>query len=200
MAWSQRAAQKIPDNHQEILMAAFLREALVIRDHAIPAELRVNTDQTQVVYQQGTKTTWNEKGVKQVATTGQEEKRALTGVPSIDAAGNLLAMQAIFAGKTKNSLPGEDSRGFKEAQALGFKLEPSGNGSYWSTHATMIKLVDEIIAPHFERKKVELGLPPTQCSIWKIDTWSVQRSKLFLDEMKKKHPTIIILFIPGGCT
>ncbi|KAF8202589.1 hypothetical protein K438DRAFT_2102020, partial [Mycena galopus ATCC 62051] len=103
MEWSQRAAtraaQKLPPNHEELLMAAFLREAMVIRDHAIPAELCVNTDQTQVVYRQGTNTTWNERGVKQVATVGQEEKRAFTGVPSISRAGSLLAIQAIFLGK-----------------------------------------------------------------------------------------------------
>ena len=47
MQWSERrttrAAQKLPTNYEEILHNAFLREAFVIRDHAIPAELRVNT-------------------------------------------------------------------------------------------------------------------------------------------------------------
>ena len=78
MRWSERrttrAAQKLPTNHEEILHDAFLREAFVIHDHAIPAELRVNTDQTQTVYQQGTKTTWNQKGAKQVAVIGHDEK------------------------------------------------------------------------------------------------------------------------------
>ncbi|KAJ6621668.1 hypothetical protein B0H10DRAFT_2187938 [Mycena sp. CBHHK59/15] len=46
----------------------------------------------------------------------------------------------------------------------------------------------------------KLGLPPTQVAIWKIDCWSVHKSKDFRDWMKKNHPYIIILFIPGGCT
>ncbi|KAF7371625.1 DDE superfamily endonuclease [Mycena venus] len=204
MEWSQRAstraAQKIPANHPELLMAAFLCEAMAVRDHAIPAELCVNTDQTQIVYQQGTKTTWDEKGAKQVATVGQEEKRAFTLVPSISRSGDKLPFQAIFSGKTDASLPRLGSRGYREAEGLGFKLEPSINGSYWSTHKTMLKLVDDIIAPYFERRKAELGLPATQCSIWAIDLWSVQRSEAFRTEMKRRHPTIIILYIPGGCT
>ncbi|KAJ7034110.1 hypothetical protein C8F04DRAFT_1039005 [Mycena alexandri] len=109
MGWSKRtatrAAQKIPPNHEEILRNAFLREALIIRDHALPAELRVNTDQTQVVFQQGTKKTWNEKGAKQVANTGQEEKRVFTYVPSISGSGGMLPGQAIFSGKSEASLP-----------------------------------------------------------------------------------------------
>jgi hypothetical protein len=43
MGWSERrttrAAQKLPANLDEILREAFLREAYVIRDHAIPAAL-----------------------------------------------------------------------------------------------------------------------------------------------------------------
>jgi len=85
MGWSERratkAAQKLPTNHEEILMNAFLHEAYVVHDHAVPADLCVNTNQTQMVYQQGTQRTWNESGAKQVSTTGQEEKRAFTLVP-----------------------------------------------------------------------------------------------------------------------
>jgi hypothetical protein len=70
--WSERratkAAQKMPPNLDEILTIAFLREACIIRDYGVPARLRVNTDQTQLVYQQGT----NETGAKQVMTVGQE--------------------------------------------------------------------------------------------------------------------------------
>ena len=77
LRWSERcatkAAQKMPTNLDEILTTAFLREACIIRDYGVPAGLRVNTDQTQLVYQQGTKTTWNETGAKQVVTVGQEE-------------------------------------------------------------------------------------------------------------------------------
>ncbi|KAJ6523241.1 hypothetical protein DFH09DRAFT_1330119 [Mycena vulgaris] len=196
MGWSHRAstraAQKIHPNHEEILHAAFLREAIMIRDHAIPPQLRVNSDQTQIVYQQGTNSTWNKKGEKQVATTGQEEKRAFTLVPSISASGDLLAMQAIFCGSTPASLPRPGSRGYDEAQALGFRFESSMNKKYWSTQGTMRSLVNHIIAPYLDSKKKEPNLPPTQCSLYKIDCWSVQRSDEFQTFMKTKHPTILL--------
>jgi hypothetical protein len=53
---------------------------------------------------------------------------------------------------------------------------------------------------NFESKKKELGLDPSQFLIWKNDCWSVHKSKEFLDWMKNRHPRIIVLFVPGGCT
>jgi hypothetical protein len=204
MGWSDRratkAAQKLPVNHKEILMDAFLREAYVVRDHAVPAALRVNTDQTQMVYQQGTQRTWNESGAKQVSTVGQEEKRAFTLVPSISASGEVLPMQAIFMGKTQQSCPSRKAPFYTDAQALGFQMLPSKTNTYWSTQETMRILVDTIIAPYFEKTKRELNLPPSQCSIWKIDCWSVHKSAEFLGWMSKNHKNIIVIFVPGGCT
>ncbi|KAJ7604624.1 hypothetical protein B0H17DRAFT_1120943 [Mycena rosella] len=173
LGWSERratkAAQKLPANHEKVLEEAFFREAHVIRDYAVPAALRVNTDQTQLVYQQGSGSIWNQRGAKQVATVGQEEKRAFTLVPSISASGVLLPMQAVFNGRTMVSCPSPSS-------------------------ARMV------IAPYFERVKKELGLPESQMSIWKIDCWSVHKSKEFMAWMKLHHPRIIVIFVPGGCT
>lgn len=204
MKWSERrttrAAQKLPINHEEILYNAFLREAFVIRDHAIPAELRVNTDQTQTVYQQGTKTTWNKKGAKQVAVVGHDEKRAFTLVPSISASGEWLSTQAIYQGKSHASCPSPNSKCYNDAKELGLQIKFSKTNTYWSTQQTMKELVNEAIEPYLEQKKVDLGLPAEQCSIWKIDCWSVHKSKEFLDWMKTTHSTIIVIFVPGGCT
>lgn len=204
LGWSERratrAAQKLPPNHEQILSDSFLRQACIIRDHAIPAELRANTDQTQTVYQMGNKTTWNLRGVKQVSTVGMEEKRAFTLVPTITANGEILPMQAIFQGQTTASCPSLESAQYRDAITLGFKFEPSKTKTYWSTQATMKSLVNDIITPHFDKKKRELGLPPTQCSLWTIDCWSVHKSEEFRTWMKETHPTIIISFVPGGCT
>jgi hypothetical protein len=194
LGWSEgrstRAAQKLPDNHEQILSDSFLRQACIIRDHAILAPLRANTDQT----------TWNPKGVHQVSTVGMEEKRAFTLVPTISASGELLPMQTIYFGQTTASCPSKKAVLYDEAQRLGFKFEPSKSGTYWSTQATMKSLVNDIIAPYFNSKKTALGLPPTQCSFWTIDCWSVQKSEEFRGWMKETHPTIIICFVPGGCT
>lgn len=204
LGWSERcatrAAQKLPDNYEDILNTSFLRQAYIIRDHAIPAALRVNTDQTQTVYQMGGRKTWNKSGEKQISTMGMDEKRAFTLVPSISASGELLPMQAIFHGKTCASCPSRESRRYSEAQGLGFKFEPSRSHTYWSTQATMRDLVNGIIAPYFDRKKAELELPSSQCSLWMIDCWSVHKSEEFRTWMKNAHPNIIINFVPGNCT
>jgi hypothetical protein len=204
MGWSEhratKAAHKLPDNYEHILNNAFLREASVVCDHAIPSALRVNTDQTQLVYQQGTQRTWMQSGSKQVSTIGQEEKHAFTLVPSISASGVLLPMQSIFHGKTPASCPSRKACLYDEAQKLKYQMLPSKTATYWSTQATMRTLVDEIIAPYFDNMKVELHLPSTQCSIWKIDCWSVHKSEEFLTWMKRNHPFIIVIFVPGGCT
>jgi hypothetical protein len=160
----------------------------------------VNTDQTQLVYQQGSGSTWNQRGEKQVATVGQEEKRAFMLVPSGSASGILLPTQSVFQGRTTHFCPSSKAARYDEAIALGYIMIPSKTSTYWSNHDMMHQLVDNIIAAYFEATKRELGLPPSQMSIWKIDCWSVHKSKEFLAWMKEHHPTITILFIPGGCT
>ncbi|KAJ7794834.1 hypothetical protein B0H14DRAFT_3556186 [Mycena olivaceomarginata] len=147
LGWSERrttkAAQKLPANHEKALEEAFFRMAHVIRDYAVPPALIVNTDQTQIVYAQGTGSTWTQRGVKQVAAVGQEEKRAFTLVPSISASASR----------------------YDEAVALGYVMIHSGTATYWCNLGTMYLLVDDIIAPYFEAMKMELGLPSSQVSI-----------------------------------
>ena len=121
------------------------------------------------MYQQGTKTSWNESGVKQVATVGQEEKRAFTLVPSISASGVLLPMQAVFVGKTDASCPNTKAPAYDDAIQFGLEMLPSKTSTYWSTEATMESLVNNIIAPYFDKAKEELGLPKEQCSIWNLE-------------------------------
>lgn len=139
LGWSLRActcaAQKLPDNYEEILLEAYLREAWIIRNHHISAELR-------------------------------------------------------------------EADRYEEAQKLGFLLEPSCTDTYWSTIETMKSLVNNVIAPYFDSKKAELGIrtPKDQSSIWKIDCWSIHKSKEFLAWMKATHPNIIVIFVPGNCT
>jgi hypothetical protein len=57
---STRAAQKIPDKVEGILQCSLLRQSFSIKTFAIPDALRVNSDQTQCILQQGSKVTWNQ--------------------------------------------------------------------------------------------------------------------------------------------
>lgn len=119
------AAQKLPNNVEQILSDSFLQQACIIHDHGILSPLRVNTDQTNTHYQMGSKRTWNVKGTKQVATMGLDKKQASTLVPSISASGELLLMQTIFHGQTSASCPNKGSWCYSEAMGQGFKFEPS---------------------------------------------------------------------------
>ncbi|KAJ6569334.1 hypothetical protein B0H19DRAFT_938971 [Mycena capillaripes] len=163
-----KAPQKLAPNHEQVLEEAFFREAYVIRDYAVPAALRVNTDQTQLVYHQGSGSTSNKRGEKQVSTVGQIEKRAFTLVPSISASGELLPVLGIFQSKTLSSCPSPKAARYDEAVALGYVMLPSKTATYWSNHDTMHKLVDDIIAPYFEATKVELGFHRRRCPSGKL--------------------------------
>ncbi|KAE9387176.1 hypothetical protein BT96DRAFT_960444 [Gymnopus androsaceus JB14] len=149
-------------------------EAWVTQNHKILAVLHVNTDQTQTVYAPGMKLTWNKASEKQISIVGMDNKQAFTLIPSI----------------------------FVSGEELKFSFEPSGKDAYWSTMDIMKSLMTNIIAPYVKAKKKELGIsnPEYHSSLWKIDCWTLHKSKEFLGWMKKTHLNIIIIFVlPGDC-
>jgi hypothetical protein len=163
--------------------------------------LVVNFDQTQVTLAPGNRMSWAETGSKQVGMVGMDEKRAFTLVVGVSANGTLLPFQAVYVGKTNTSLPSAaDSPNYADAIKAGFKFEASGTGTYWSNQSTMRSYINDIIAPYFDQKKAENGLPASQCSLLQLDVWSVHRSEEFRGWMRTNHPTIILDYVPGGCT
>ncbi|KIK73844.1 hypothetical protein PAXRUDRAFT_90205, partial [Paxillus rubicundulus Ve08.2h10] len=195
-----RAARKVPDNWEEVCEKAILRMAYVIKEEDVPASLYVNSDQTQVVYAQGSSLTWTKHGAKQVTTIGEDEKRAFTTVVSVSCSGKLLLLQLIYQGSTTKSCPQSTVPCYDECISHGFLFECSKTDTYWSTQETMKSLVNNIIAPYFDTEKDTLGLPLLQKAIWQIDVWSVHCSQQFRTWMKEFHPTIVLQFVPGGCT
>ncbi|TFY81989.1 hypothetical protein EWM64_g2016 [Hericium alpestre] len=89
---------------------------------------------------------------------------------------------------------------WSKAQAFGFRFESSGTETYWSTMDTMKSYVNHILVPYFAKARAEHRDPEDQLAIWQIDAWSVHRSAEFRQWMKKKHPTIQLEYVPGGCT
>jgi hypothetical protein len=148
----------------------------------------------------GDKMTWAETGLKQVPLIGGEEKRAFTIIVSIACNGTVLPMQAIYSGKTQRSRPSKTAPHYNDLISAGFMLQESGTGTYWSNLETMKDFVDNILAPYFNKTKLNLKLPPSQKSLWSIDVCSVHRSKELRGWMGQTHPNIILDFIPGGCT
>jgi hypothetical protein len=84
--------------------------------------------------------------------------------------------------------------------ALGFMFEPSLSHMYWSTQLTMQRYIKFILAPYYERKIAELGLPEDQQKMLQLDCWSVHKSVEFISWMTDHHPTISLNFVLGGCT
>jgi hypothetical protein len=177
-----------------------MRKAYLLKEYDIPAELYANSDQTQRLYAPGDKLTYAETGAKQVTVIGGDEKQAFTTMVSVTSAGRLLPFQGIYHGKTERSCPDPQSTNYRDAIAAGFRFEYSGTKTYWSNQRTMQLFVNHILAPYFETMKAQLGRPPSQRSLWTIDVWSVHRSSEFLGWMSATHPTILIDFVPGGCT
>lgn len=204
MHWSRRkgtqAAHHLPENWEDVCEKSFMRDAYIVKEEDIPAMLLVNSDQTQAIFAPGDKITYAATGSKQVQVHGEDEKRAFTVLVSIASDGTVLPMQAIYSGKTHRSCPSPNSPHYQDLLEAGFLIEESGTKTYWSNQKTMESFVDRILAPYFEKVKAELGLPASQKCLWKIDVWSVHRSKSFRDWLHHKHPTIILSFVPGGCT
>ncbi|KAF5323141.1 hypothetical protein D9758_018984 [Tetrapyrgos nigripes] len=204
MKWSPRkgthAAHKLPEDWEEQLERSFLRKVFAIKEEDMLPEFIVNSDQTNVIYAPGDKMTWGESGAKQVELLGGEEKRAFTVMVSVCLDGRVLPFQAIYSGKTKVSCPSPSSPSYDKAISAGFQFEPSGTSTYWSNHETMHTYVNNILAPHFSHAKAAAGRPESQKTLWMLDVWSVQRSEAFRHWMAVNHPTIILDYVPGGCT
>jgi hypothetical protein len=143
---------------------------------------------------------WAKKGAKQVALVGAEEKRAFTLLVSVAADGTALPFQAIYQGGTMKSLPSPRAPKMADENVAGMQLDFSGTKTYWSNQKTMQNFVNRILAPYFDKTKAQLSLPPSQKSLWQLDVWSVHRSEEFRTWIKKQHSTILLDYVPGGCT
>ena len=72
-----------------------------------------------------------------------------------------------------------------------------------SISQTVGQWVKEILDPYLEKQKRKLKLSESQKSLLLLDAWRVHTAKSHEDDfipwMKRTHPNIILLFIPGGC-
>ncbi|THU80447.1 hypothetical protein K435DRAFT_558920, partial [Dendrothele bispora CBS 962.96] len=195
-----RTAHKLPVDWEDQCERSFLRKVYMIKHQDMLPAFYVNSDQSQYQFAPGDKMTWAETGASQVDLHGNDEKRAFTLMVSVAADGMLLPFQAIYAGMSDRSCPSTKAPGYDEAKAAKFIFEPSGTNTYWSNLERMKSFVDKILAPYFEDAKKAAGRPPTQKTCWQIDVWSVHRSAVFREWMKENHLTIILDYVPGGCT
>ena len=212
LGWSKRkgtqAGQKVPPDASEQMKNHALRVAIDIRDHSIPANCCVNSDQTGYTFCQPGTSTYDPIGTNQVAIVGKEDKRAFTIMVGVSMSGKALPFQIMYAGKTIASLPQINDLAptskFKdanaEAKAFRFRFEPSGvAGNHWSNLETMKSYVKNVLVVYFDEKRALINRKNQVC-VWTIDCWSVHRSREFRDWMQGSYPWILIRYIPGGCT
>lgn len=105
----------------------------------MPACCIVNADQTQVVYNSGSQTTWNTTGERQVHVLGVDDKRAFTLLTGASASGELIPFHGVYVGKSTRSLPAATAPGFSVSQEPGFIFDFLETDTYWSTFKTMCR-------------------------------------------------------------
>lgn len=157
-----RAAQKIPENWEDLCEQAVLRIALAIKEKNIPPKLIVNSNQTQVLLAQGCNLMWAETGLSQVSMVGAEEKHTFTILASVACSGCLLPFQAIWQGYTNRTCPKESVSFYKECKSAGIHFKFSDSDTYWSNQKTMYLFVNHILAPYFDNQKISLFLLASQ--------------------------------------
>ncbi|EIW56579.1 uncharacterized protein TRAVEDRAFT_107282, partial [Trametes versicolor FP-101664 SS1] len=204
--WSMRksikAAHKIPANANNLCRAMHARIALVCRLYNIKADMVINADQTGISLFPTGKYTYEVKGLKDVLIVGHEEKWQMTLVVASSMSGNMLPFQSVWGGKTAESLPSTKAARRNEADALGFKYA-HGDTRHWSSRETTKEWVLDIVDPYLAKVKVDNPDITENDHALLIDIWPVHiaqgSSDDFLPWMKRAHPNIIMLFVPGGC-
>jgi hypothetical protein len=127
-----------------------------------------------------------------------DDKRQITGVLSVTAAGELLPMQLIYKGKTENSCPNGSIKERMFNLGHRFSLNPK---NHWSSEATMKEFVWKILRPYYLQVIKRKGLPEGTKLVWLIDCWSVHRKTEFKDWLKETHGTwLVFLYVPANCT
>lgn len=121
-------------------------------EHSIPETMIINWDQTPLKYVPTGQWTMDKRGSSKVSIAGLNDKRAITAVITCTAAGDMLPLQLIYPGKTDKCHP---------VAALPSGTDVTHNVSHFSTEATMLRYMDNIIAPYLQKQREELSKPDT---------------------------------------
>lgn len=155
MGFSKRNATtgklELPSEFVEEKSFTFLNEigAHVKNDDlSIPWSMILNWDQTPLNYIPSSRWTMAEQGASKVPIAGQADKRSLTALVTVSAAGDFLPFQLIYPGKTAKSLPKcKFPEGFSVTQ----------NANHWSTEDTMLRYISDILEPYLAKQRELVG-------------------------------------------
>jgi hypothetical protein len=194
-----KASKKIPADWEAQGHTMLLQLAYLCNKYRLDRADVFNFDQTAVLlnpHASGGKTR-APCGSKDVGMQGNDDKRQLTAVPVVSAKGDKLPMQLIVKGKEgrTGALP--------PANALppGFHMTQTDN--HWSTVATNLALIKEIILPAAVACKAvrrAAGEAVSDKVLIILDCWPVQKSPAFRDAVNSKFPEVILLYVPPNLT
>lgn len=98
-----------------------------------------------------------------------KDKREMTVLLAISLSGKLLPHQLLYAGKTAKCHPMVDF-------PAGRDVWHSKN--HWSTEDTMVRYIDEIIAPYVREVRKSLGLSENHPALAIFDVFAAHRSQI----------------------
>ena len=183
-----KTAKKIPDNFLEIKDGFLQRIKCTVQAHSIPHDL-INVDETGLPIVPVRSYTLEVCGEKQVPVTANDDKRQITAVVGCSLSGKLLPPQLLYEGKTDRCHP---SVSFPTDWDI-FHTE-----THWSNSASVIRYIDNVLLPYFEKQKELLNLPGEQKSLLIFDVFRAHRTDDVLSHLEKNN--ILVIFVQANCT
>lgn len=149
------AAQKVPIDWERQVLHMTQRLAINVFEGQIPRELLFSMDETFCFFvPMGHTSTLAQRGSKNVAVVGADDKRGCTVLVTTAGDGSVLPFQMIFGGKTEASLPKTDLRRVAEDQGHDLTVSES----HWCTVETLKRWVINILFPAYNERCEKLAL------------------------------------------
>ena len=152
----------------------------------IPASLVLNWDQTAVRYVPSSNWTMEKEGSKRVEVIGSDDKRQITALFTVTMAGDFLAPQLIYQGRTKKCHPNV---------VFPSDWNVTHTDTHWSNEATTLEYISKIL---LEKKKQELEFPREFPALVIFDKFKGQCTDTVMQVLKDSNTHVVI--VPAACT
>ena len=184
-----KAEKKLPDNFQEVKDGFLPHTKCAVQVHCIPHDLIVNVDEMGLPIVPVCSYTLEVCGEKHVPVTANDDKRQITAAVGCPVSGKLLPPQLLYEGKTDRCHP---SISFSTDWDF-FHTEIN-----WSNSASVIRYIDNVFRPHFDKQKELLNLPGEQKSLLIFNVFRAHRTDDVLSHLEGNN--ILVIFVPANCT
>ena len=160
-----------------------------VEAHSVSRDLIVNVDETGLPIVPVCSYTLEVCGEKQVSVTANHDKPQITTVVGCSLSGKLLPPQLLYEGKTDRCHP---------SISLPADWDIFHTESHWSNSASVIRYIDNVLQPYFQKQKKMLNLPAEQKSLLIIYVFHAHRTEDVLHHLEKNN--ILVIFVPANCT